>query len=358
MTFKKTIAGICVLSALAFTVACAPTADHDLIADMYKDIDLEEHIVLGQYNNIVIETRDPAATDEEIEEFFNSFLESNATKTKVTDRTTVKKGDLVIIDYKGSVNGESSANMTDTDANLEIGSNTFIPGFEDKLIDAEIGKDITFDITFPDDYWSSSMQGVEATFTVTVKEIYIKELPLLTDELVASKTKYATVEEYREYIREKITTSNQKTIDEEFEYNVWMNVVDNADVLKYPEDMISEFKNTSKESIEAAANQYGMTLEEYVNANGYTMDAFNETLNENAHSRTKEYLVLYSLTKAEGIKLTWSEYQELAKEYMENLSASTLDELESRYDRNDLARSMVFEKVMDFLKETASTKIK
>lgn len=361
MKFKKLIAGICVLSILTLTAACAtPTLspDHDLVADMYKDIDLESYITLGQYTDIIIETRDPAATEEEIEEFFDSFLDSNSTTTKVTDRTEVLNGDILKIDYEGTVNGEALSNMADTDATLQIGSNSFIPGFEEALIGAQLGDTVTFDITFPEDYWSASMRGVEATFKVKINEIYIKELPELTDELVASKTNYTTVSEYREYVREQITQSNQETIDDDFEYNVWIAVLDNATISTYPQDMIDDFKKTSEESIEAAATQYGMTLEEYVAACGYTMDEFYATVDENAHSRTKEYLVLYLLSKTENITITWAEYQELAKEYMESLYADTLEDLESRYDRGDLVRSMVFDKIMELLMSTAKTEIK
>ena len=379
MNRKKIIMGVCIASMLFCASACTektpaisptpepghnvpassptPEPGHNIVADCYN-VKLEDYIKLGQYKNIIIETRDPAATDEEIEEFFESFLNKYAEKVKITDRTEVIKGDVVKMDYTGSVDGKTSSNMTDKDAELEIGSGKFIPGFEDSLIGAEIGKEVTFDITFPEDYWSAQMAGVKATFIVVINEIYQKNVPELTDELVAEKTKCSTVSEYREHIREQITKDNRDTIDKDFDSDVWTKVLENAEIISYPQEMLDDFKKVSEDSINEAAKNYNMSFEEYINANGYTKDEFYKELDKRAKSSIKEHLVLFALAENENIQITWEEYQELAKDYMKTLSADSLEELESKYSRDDLCCDMAFNKILKILTESADTVIK
>ena len=368
MNIKRLTAGICVVCTLLFATACAqntpdtspsptptPEPDHDILSDCY-DFNLDEHIKLGQYKNIVIEVRDPAPTQEELDEFFTNFLEKYAVLNEVTDRT-VSNGDVVNIDYKGYVDGEAKSGMADTDTDLEIGSASFIPGFEEALIGAAIGETVSFDITFPEDYWNSSMASVEARFDVTINAIYEKELPELTDAFVAEKTDYSTVEEYRRFIIDELTKDNQEHIDSSYKASVWGEAIANAEVIEYPQDMYDEYYNILESSIKQQAEYYGITLEEFVKYNGYDMDGFYELLDTRSKESVKELLVLFAISNEENIRIPWTEYQELAKGYFEKLSVDSFEELEQKYSRKDICCDIAFDKVIELLLETASQKI-
>ncbi len=361
MNIKKTAASFLAATMIFSMCACTNEAtlgpDDDVIASLY-DYELSEHVQLGQYNNIVVETRDPEATDDEINDALEQLQNKYAVRVEVKDRDTVQKGDILKIDYDGFIDGEAGNNMSADNQDLEIGSGTFIPGFEDALIGGKVGEKVTFDITFPDDYWNESMQSVKTTFEVTIHSISVMETPELNDAFIAEKTESETVEEYKTYLKAEITKSNQAEIDDDFPYNVWKQVLENATLIKCPDSLYQSLEELYNASVVSAAEQYGVTFEKYLELCGLTQEEYAKELDAQVLRAAKETLVLYAIAARENITLTWTQYQEKAKDYFEQMKVTTLEELETKLTREDVCGDIAFGMVLEKLEETARQEIK
>lgn len=356
MRLKRIAAAASAIIVLMFATACSNNSN--LLLNCY-DFNVDDYIILGGYTDIVIKTRDPEATQEELDEFKQAFVDQYAEINPVEDRDDVRDGDLVNIDFTGYFNGEERSNMSGKDTDLEIGSGAFIDGFEEQLIGALVGSTVTITVTFPDDYKpSSELAGQDAVFDVTINSIYEIIRPEFTDELVAEHTDYDTVESYMEYIREAITEDNQQQIAREFENNVWTAVLENATVIKYPDKVLAESRDESYQYIESIANGYGMTISQYVSsALGMDMDEFNQLIEENARSAVKQKLVLYAIAKQEDIKISLKQYKEDVKVYIEEFGFDDFEELETYYDRNMIVESIAYDKIIEIILSSATSEI-
>ena len=170
-----------------------------------KDVTIEtDNIIVGQYKGVEIEKVEvEAVTDEDIEDALNELVDEYTTTEDVTDRTDVQDGDIANIDYVGKIDGVEFEGGADEGFDLEIGSGTFIDGFEEGLIGAKVGDTVDVKVTFPDPYENNTdLSGKEAVFTVTVNSIQAEVVPELTDAFVAENTDYTTIEEYRVIVME------------------------------------------------------------------------------------------------------------------------------------------------------------
>ena len=170
---------------------------------------LKPPVKLGEYKGVKIEKVDASVSDKEVDDEIQKELEKNARKIEVTDRA-VKAKDEIKLDFDGSVDGVPFEGGKGTDYPLTIGSNTFIPGFEDQLVGAEIGKETDVNVTFPEDYQEKTLAGKAAVFKCTVKSITEDELPELNDEFASDVSEFATLKEYKADVRGKLEESKAK----------------------------------------------------------------------------------------------------------------------------------------------------
>ena len=178
------------------------------------EVALKPEVTLGAYKSVEIEKVDTTVTEEEIDEAVNRERESNARTISVEDRA-VQDGDMVVLDFEGFMDGAAFEGGKGENYSLTIGSGTFIPGFEEQLIGAEIDKEITVNVTFPEDYHAEELKGKNAEFKCTIKEIKEKELPELDDEFASDVSEFDTMEEYREDLKKQLTKQKEETAEEE-----------------------------------------------------------------------------------------------------------------------------------------------
>ena len=173
------------------------------------EVALKPEVKLGKYKGVKVEKADTEVTDEEVDKEIDKERESNARNIDVTDRA-VKDGDIVTLDFEGFVDGTAFEGGKGENYPLTIGSGTFIPGFEEQLVGAEIGKETEVNVTFPEDYQAEDLKGKAAVFKCTVKEIKEKELPTLDDEFASEVSEFETLAEYKEDIKKKLTEKKEK----------------------------------------------------------------------------------------------------------------------------------------------------
>ncbi len=287
-----------------------------------EDLDLAKYVTLGEYKGLSVKLNDTNVTDEELKEAEEDALASRTTQKEVTGRP-VQNGDVVNIDYEGKKDGVAFQGGTAAGRDLEIGSHSFIDGFEDGLIGAEIGETRELNLTFPEQYHSEELAGQDVVFTVTVNSIKENVVPDLTDELAHElDSNVNTVAEYRTKLKEDISKSKGISARSQA-YGELLQAAQNNAVISSGEDLpkwlIEENKKSQKESFEKSLQMYGMDLSTYLTQQGMTEKDFDDTLEAYAMTIAEQQLLIRALAEAENITVTdkdiEAQYEEDAATY-------------------------------------------
>jgi trigger factor len=311
-------------------------------------------VELGQYKGVEVKKAVAEVTDEELEKELERIAEENARLITVEDRN-IQQGDTAVIDFEGFIDGKAFEGGKGTDYNLVIGSGTFIPGFEDQLVGAGKGDEREVKVTFPEDYGSEELAGKEAVFKVKVKEIKLKELPVLDDEFAKDVSEFDTFEEYKNSIRTKLLEKAEQKAKVQNENNVIQKVVENAAV-EIPEAMINKRVDEIVYDFALGLHYQGLDLKRYVQIMGMDMETFRGQFKERAEKEVKGQLVIQKISKVENIAITEDE----AKEEFRRLADSykqPVDEFAKQLKVEDVAyieNRLMAQKTINFLVENAA----
>lgn len=275
-----------------------------------------EFVKLTDYKGVKVEKQEAQkVTDEQVESRVDGLLEDYAKNVEVTDRS-VQNGDFVNIDFEGKKDGVAFDGGSSTGFELEIGSGDFIEGFEDGIIGHNIGETFDLNLTFPDPYQNPDLAGQPVVFTVKLNGITMRQAPELNDEFVKQiSDKSETVKEFKEEIKTGIQKDNETMAKEALRGQVWQKVMDNAQVLKYPEEDIKELTAQLYDQYKNIAGSYGMEFADFLSAQ-MQMDeeTFAKEVDKAAKNQVKEMLVLDLLI--DNVKADFSE-EALEKKYEE-----------------------------------------
>ena len=310
---------------------------------------------LGKYKGIEIKKIEYNVTDEDIEHELSHMQEHNARIVSVEDRP-VESGDIATIDFEGFVDGVAFDGGKAERHELEIGSNTFIPGFEDQVIGMKIDEEKDINVKFPEEYFSKDLAGKDATFKVKVHEIKKKELPELDDEFAKDVSEFDTLKE----LKEDIKTKQQKQNDEKAKYEtqdaVIKAVCENVKV-DIPSGMIEMEIDNMLKDVEQRLSYQGLKLDQYLQMMGKTQEDMRKEYEPQATSGIKSRLALEAVIKAEKIEATDKEIDEKLKEMAKNYGKENDEEfLKNENVRNYIKQGLTSEKAMDFLVENAKIK--
>lgn len=315
-----------------------------------------KYVKLGDYKGVEYTLDVAEVTDDDIDSKIDSFLDGLKETEDITDRA-VQKGDTVNIDYVGTKDGKAFDGGTAEGYDLEIGSGSFIDGFEDGLIGHEIGEKVSLDLTFPEDYQSKDLAGQDVNFEVTINSISVNKVPTLSDKLVADNTEYDTIDAYKESIRKELAASNEESATKQAKSDVFKKVVDNSEITGYDEKEVDELIDKEFKSFKETAQtyeSYGYSYEDVLASNGYSSE---DELKEGITQYVKDYLnqvmVLYCIADKENITVSSKEIDSKVKEYMDTYSVKTEDEVYDYFGEDYFEISILSEKVMDFLMENA-----
>ncbi len=298
---------------------------------------LKPPVSLGKYKGVETEKIEVSVTDEELANRLKSEQEKNASFKTVTDRA-VADGDMIQLDFEGFVDGVAFDGGKGEDYPLTIGSGSFIPGFEEQLIGAEIGKELDVNVTFPENYQAENLKGKDATFKCTVKGIREKELPELDDEFADEVSEFSTLEEYKEDLKKsmlELKESNAKTQKEDAVIGA---IVEDS-AIEIPAPMLQTQQKQMLDEFEQQLRMQGMTLEQYAGYAGVTRQQLLDELAPNAERRIRTRLVLEEIAKQENITASEEEYEaELQK--MADQYRTELDNIKKMFTDRDKERMM------------------
>lgn len=266
------------------------------------EVATKPEVTLGDYKGLKVDKVSTRVTQKEVDEEIEKERERNARTIEVTDRAVQDK-DEVTLDFEGFVDGVAFEGGKGEDYPLTIGSGSFIPGFEEQLIGAEIDKEVEVNVTFPKEYHSEELAGKDATFKCTVHTIKAKELPELDDEFASEVSECETMDAYRAEVKKNIKERKERTGKEKKENQAVDQAIENAQ-MDIPEAMIEFQVRQMADDFARRIQQQGLTLEQYFQFTGMTAEKMMEEMRPQAEKSIKTRLVLEAIVKAENIEVS------------------------------------------------------
>lgn len=320
------------------------------------EVALKPEVKLGKYKGVKVEKADTEVTDEEVDKEIDKERESNARNIDVTDRA-VKDGDIVTLDFEGFVDGTAFEGGKGENYPLTIGSGTFIPGFEEQLVGAEIGKETEVNVTFPEDYQAEDLKGKAAVFKCTVKEIKEKELPTLDDEFASEVSEFDTLAEYKADVKGRLEERKAKAAREAKEAAVIEEIIKDSD-MEIPEAMIETQQRQMIDEFAQRIQMQGLTLEQYFQFTGASYDQMIEQVKPQAEKRIQSRLVLEAVAAAEKIEATEEDYEEELKSMAEayQMEVDKVKELLPEKSVQQIKEDIAVKKAAEFVVDNAKEK--
>ncbi|MCQ2452419.1 MAG: trigger factor [Oscillospiraceae bacterium] len=280
-------------------------------------IALYPEVTVGEYKGIHAEKPAVEVTEIDIDGEIEKERYKNARMETITNRPVIN-GDTVNLDYCGTLDGVAFEGGTAENYELKIGSGSFIPGFEEKMQGMMTGDERDLELTFPTEYHSEELAGKDVIFHVKVNEIKAQVMPEVDDEFVKDVSEFDTVAEYRESLKKDLTAQKEASAQTTFESNVMEKLIETVEG-EIPDAYVDQFIDNQVTNMSQSLSQYGMTVEQYCQMMGTTLDAFRENMRPNAEKSAKSTLALEKTVEAENFEISDEEldegYQDLASAY-------------------------------------------
>ena len=317
------------------------------------EVAVKPEVTLGEYKGVEVEKSDVEVTDEDINKEVDKERENNSRTIDVDDRA-VESGDIIKLDFDGSVDGVPFAGGKAENYTLTIGSGSFIPGFEDQLIGTKIGEDKDVTVTFPEDYHEKSLAGKEAVFKCKVNAITVKELPDADDEFASEVSEFETLAEYKEDIKKKLTEKKEKEARAKKEAQAVEKAVENA-TMEIPDAMIDTQVQSMMEDFARRMQSQGLSLEQYFQFTGMDVKKMHDQMKPEALKRIQNSLVLEAVAKAENIEISDEKVDEeiakMAEAY--KMEVEKLKDLIGESEKDQMKKDLAVQAAADLIADAA-----
>ena len=317
------------------------------------EVAVKPEVTLGKYMGVTVTKIDTSVSDEEVDEALEKERNNNARTINVTDRP-VAQGDTAVIDFEGFVDGVAFEGGKGENYPLTIGSGSFIPGFEDQLIGANLEEEKEVRVTFPEEYHAKDLAGKDAVFKCTVHEIKVKELPELDDEFASDVSEFETLDAFKADIKAKIKEQKIAEGKRKQEDKAVEEAVANAQ-MDIPDAMIDTEVRQMANDFAQRLQQQGLTMDQYFQFTGMTAEKMTEELKPQALKRIQTRLVLEAIVKAENIEISDEkideEIQKMAESY--KMEAEKLKEFMGENEKKQMKLDMAVQEAVTFLVENA-----
>lgn len=317
------------------------------------EVAVKPEVKLGTYLGVEVTKADIFVSDEELEAELEKERNKNARTVTVTDRP-VQMGDTAVIDFEGFVDGTPFDGGKGENHSLEIGSHSFIDTFEDQLIGKNAGDDVEVNVTFPEQYQAAELAGKPALFKVKINEIKAKETPELDDEFAQDVSEFDTLAEYKEDILKRLTEQKENEAKRTKEDEAIQQIIDNSE-MEIPEAMLETQCENMVNEFAQRISQSGLSMEQYMQFSGMTVDKLKEQVRPEAETRIKSSLVLEQIAKAENIEVSeeeiHAELEKMAASY--GMEVDKLKEYMGDTEKESMKRDIAVTKAVDLIMENA-----
>lgn len=313
------------------------------------EVAVRPEVKLGQYLGVEVTKQELVVTDEEIDAELEKERTNNARTVTVTDRP-VQSGDTAVIDFEGFVDGVAFEGGKGENHSLEIGSHSFIDTFEDQLIGKNAGDDVDVNVTFPEQYQASELAGKPALFKVKIHEIKAKELPELNDEFAQDISEFDTLAEYKEDVKKHLMEQKENEAKRTKEDEAIQAIIDKSE-MDIPEAMLETQCENMVNEFAQRISQSGLSMEQYMQFSGLTLDKLKEQVRPEAETRIKSSLVLEQVAKEENIEVTEeeidAELEKMAANY--GMEVDKLKEYMGDSEKESMKRDLAVTKAVDLI---------
>lgn len=320
---------------------------------MVINVQVKPEVKLGEYKGLEVKEVSAEVTEEDVEAEIKKMQEQNARMVTVEDRPVSDK-DSILLNFCGSVDGVEFEGGKAENYSLVVGSNTFIPGFEEQLIGMNAGDSKDVVVTFPEDYHSEDLKGKEAVFAVEINEIKETQLPHIDDEFVKDTTEFETLEELKNDIRAKAAENKKKSAEDAMKNEVVEKLAENIEV-EIPEVMVKNEVDNMLKDFENNLRYQGMDLNTYYQYTGTSKEILEDQMKEDAEKRVRISLAVDAVSKSEGVEATEedmeAEYKKMADIY--KLEVEKIKEIFQNSQDEAIKSTIVARKTVDLLLENA-----
>ena len=322
------------------------------------EVAVRPEVKLGKYLGVQVTKIDTSVSDDEVAAELEKEREKNARTVTVTDRA-VQNGDTAVIDFEGFVDGVAFEGGKGENHPLEIGSHSFIDTFEDQLVGKNAGDEVDVNVTFPEQYQAAELAGKPALFKVKIHEVKAKELPELNDEFAQDASEFDTLEEYKADLKKHLEEQKENDAKRTKEDEAIQKIIDKSS-MDIPEAMLdTQCENMINEFAQRIA-QSGLSMEQYMQFSGLTLDKLKEQVRPEAETRIKSSLVLEQIAKDENIEVTDdeinAEVEKMAAAY--GMEADKLKEYMGDSEKESIARDLKVTKAVDLIMENVKERAK
>lgn len=330
-----------------------PSLDVDKIGEdgvtLIATVAVKPEVKLGEYKGIKFEKVEYNVKDADVEDALKRLQERNSRLVAVEGRPA-EKGDTVVIDYSGSVNGVKFEGGTAEKQNLELGSNSFIPGFEDQVVGMNVGEERDISVKFPEDYHAEDLKGKDAVFHIVLHEIKKKELPEITDEFIKDADGAESVEAYKAETKKRMQEANDRRADRELEDKIVKTITEKAET-EIPDALVENQIDRMVQEMEYRLMYQGLRLEDYLKYAKMSMEDYRKGYEAQARELVKQQLVIEKIIETEKIEATDEDVEKKIEEDAKARDKSVEEykkEVEGRTEY--LKNEIVIGKLFDFLK--------
>jgi len=313
-------------------------------------VTVKPDVELGEYKGLKAVKKVYTVSDDEVNHELEHVRERNARIITVEDRAA-QKGDIAVIDYEGFLDGKPFKGGKAEKQELELGSGTFIPGFEDQIIGHKIGENFEINVTFPENYHSKELAGKPAVFKIVLHELKVRELPELDDEFAKDVSEFDTLDEYKADIKKRIQEAKDKRSETEVEDALVEQIIGSMKA-EIPEVMFERAIDNMVNDFNYRLQMQGMNLKTYLHYAGMEMDEFRKTFREQAERQVKMRLALEKIVANEKFEVTDedldAEYKKLAGQY-----GIDAEKIKNIINADDLKKDIAVNKAIDFVRDNA-----
>ena len=321
---------------------------------MVVNVEVKPEFELGAYKGIEISKVDNTVSEEDVEARLNEMVNRNARLTSVEDKA-LENGDTAVIDFEGFENGVAFEGGKGENYNLVIGSNTFIPGFEDQLVGKKAGEEVEVNVTFPETYHAENLAGKPVVFNVKVNDVKVKEVPALDDEFAKDTTEFETLAELRADVKAKLEEQAKNAADAEMRNALVEKVSANTEV-EVPEAMVQHQIDNMLMELNYQLQYQGLNLEQLLQMTGRGLDELRKERRADAERLVKSSLVLEAIAEKENVEANDAdvddELEKMAAMY--NMEVEKIKSSLRETDIEDIKGQIKIRKTLDLLVENAT----
>ena len=320
------------------------------------EVAVKPEVTLGEYKGLEVSKSDLTVTDEDVDEEIKKEQDKNARTITIEDRFS-QEGDTVTIDFDGSIDGVAFDGGSAKDYPLTLGAHQFIPGFEEQLVGRNPEETVDVHVTFPEDYQAEELRGKEAVFQCVIHKIEAKELPELDDEFAQDVSEFDTMEEYKADIRKNLESKKEEEAKRAKEDAAVDKAIENA-TMDIPDAMVDTQVNQMVDDFAKRIQSQGLTMEQYMQFTGSTMDSVREQMKPQALKSIQSRLVLEKIAEAEKIEIGDDRLDEEIKNMAEmyKMEPDKFKDLIGDYEKEQMKQDLSVQEAITFLADSAVEK--